>query len=243
MHCNNARHSHPSPRWAHARSSRWHGRGRGGARAKRGDIRAAVLALLAEKPAHGYEMIKELDERTEGAWRPSPGSIYPTLQLLEDEGLIKGTKTRASAASSSPTKAARSRASGRVRAHGKRSPPVPRRRSSSCGERRNSFGRPWAKRSTPARTSSAGAFAIFSTRPSARSTRFSPKRVSSKPARSKAAARRFASSRAPPGCGRSRSHRGPCLGPCRSSHTRRTSCRSTESLSHLPGIEWRGRSW
>jgi DNA-binding PadR family transcriptional regulator len=91
MHCSHARHSHPSPRWAHARSSRWHGRGRGGARAKRGDIRAAVLALLAEKPAHGYEMIKELDERTEGAWRPSPGSIYPTLQLLEDEGLIKGT--------------------------------------------------------------------------------------------------------------------------------------------------------
>jgi DNA-binding PadR family transcriptional regulator len=46
------------------------------------------LALLTERPMHGYEMIQELDSRTGGAWRPSPGSIYPTLQLLEDEGLI-----------------------------------------------------------------------------------------------------------------------------------------------------------
>jgi DNA-binding PadR family transcriptional regulator len=47
-----------------------------------------VLALLTERPMHGYEMIQELDQRTGGIWRPSPGSIYPTLQLLEDEGLI-----------------------------------------------------------------------------------------------------------------------------------------------------------
>jgi DNA-binding PadR family transcriptional regulator len=47
-----------------------------------------VLALLLERPMHGYEMIQELDSRTGGIWRPSPGSIYPTLQLLEDEGLI-----------------------------------------------------------------------------------------------------------------------------------------------------------
>jgi DNA-binding PadR family transcriptional regulator len=46
------------------------------------------LALLAERPMHGYEIIGELSERTEGLWRPSPGSIYPTLQLLEDEGLV-----------------------------------------------------------------------------------------------------------------------------------------------------------
>ena len=64
------------------------GRGRGGGRARRGDVRAAVLALLAERPMHGYEMIKEIEERTDGAWTPSAGSIYPTLQLLEDEGLI-----------------------------------------------------------------------------------------------------------------------------------------------------------
>jgi DNA-binding PadR family transcriptional regulator len=68
---------------------RGRGRGRGrGARGRRGDVRAAVLALLAEKPMHGYEVIQELDARTGGIWRPSPGSVYPTLQMLEDEGLI-----------------------------------------------------------------------------------------------------------------------------------------------------------
>src|SRR4249919_1877467 len=67
--------------------------GRGGPRARRGDIRAAVLALLAERPMHGYEMIKELEERTKGAWVPSAGSIYPTLQLLEDEGLVAGEES------------------------------------------------------------------------------------------------------------------------------------------------------
>jgi DNA-binding PadR family transcriptional regulator len=46
------------------------------------------LALLAEKPMHGYEMIQELDERTGGAWKPSPGSVYPTLTMLEEEGLV-----------------------------------------------------------------------------------------------------------------------------------------------------------
>jgi DNA-binding PadR family transcriptional regulator len=51
-------------------------------------VRAALLALLTERPMHGYEMIQELDNRTGGIWRPSPGSVYPTLQLLEDEGLI-----------------------------------------------------------------------------------------------------------------------------------------------------------
>jgi DNA-binding PadR family transcriptional regulator len=55
-------------------------------------VRAAILALLGEKPMHGYEMLKELERRTEGVWRPSAGSIYPTLQLLEDEGLIEGTE-------------------------------------------------------------------------------------------------------------------------------------------------------
>jgi DNA-binding PadR family transcriptional regulator len=66
----------------------WKGRGRG--RRGRGDVRAAILALLAERPMHGYEMIQELEARTGGVWRPSPGSVYPTLQLLEDEGLIAG---------------------------------------------------------------------------------------------------------------------------------------------------------
>ncbi len=63
--------------------------GRGGRGGRRGNVRAAILALLTERPMHGYEMIQELDQRTGGVWRPSPGSVYPTLQLLEDEGLIK----------------------------------------------------------------------------------------------------------------------------------------------------------
>ncbi|MEJ3744084.1 PadR family transcriptional regulator [Actinomycetes bacterium KLBMP 9797] len=65
-----------------------HGRGRHGRGGRRQNVRAAVLALLNERPMHGYEMIRELESRTGGIWRPSPGSIYPTLQLLEDEGLI-----------------------------------------------------------------------------------------------------------------------------------------------------------
>jgi len=67
-------------------------RGRGGPRARRGDVRTAVLALLAEEPMHGYEMIKEIEERSGGLWKPSAGSIYPTLQLLEEQGLIAGTE-------------------------------------------------------------------------------------------------------------------------------------------------------
>jgi DNA-binding PadR family transcriptional regulator len=66
-------------------------RGRGGGpgrRARRGDVRAAALALLVERPMHGYEMIQELEERTGGVWRPSPGAVYPALQLLEDQGLV-----------------------------------------------------------------------------------------------------------------------------------------------------------
>ncbi|QDQ10317.1 PadR family transcriptional regulator [Streptomyces spectabilis] len=69
----------------------WGGRGgRGGprGRARRGDVRASILALLKDRSMHGYEMIQEIAERSGGAWKPSPGSVYPTLQLLEDEGLI-----------------------------------------------------------------------------------------------------------------------------------------------------------
>ncbi len=80
------------PEFARSRGPRY-GRGRGGPRARRGDVRAAVLALLAERPMHGYEMIKEIEERTQGAWAPSAGSIYPTLQMLEDEGLIRGEES------------------------------------------------------------------------------------------------------------------------------------------------------
>jgi hypothetical protein len=64
-----------------------------GTRMGRGDVRAAVLALLAETPMHGYQIIREIEERSAGAWKPSPGSVYPTLQLLADEGLISAAES------------------------------------------------------------------------------------------------------------------------------------------------------
>jgi len=67
--------------------------GPGGGRARRGDIRTAVLRLLAEQPMHGYQIIQELSTRSGGAWSPSAGSVYPTLQLLADEGLIVAEET------------------------------------------------------------------------------------------------------------------------------------------------------
>jgi DNA-binding PadR family transcriptional regulator len=59
-----------------------------GPKARRGDVRAAILAVLAEQPMNGYQLIQEIAERSGGMWKPSPGSIYPTLQQLEDEGLV-----------------------------------------------------------------------------------------------------------------------------------------------------------
>jgi DNA-binding PadR family transcriptional regulator len=58
-------------------------------KARRGDVRTAALLLLAEEPRNGYQIMQELEERSEGMWRPSPGSVYPALQQLEDEGLIR----------------------------------------------------------------------------------------------------------------------------------------------------------
>ena len=65
------------------------GHGGGRRRGNRGDVRAAILALLAERPMHGYEMLEELSHRTRELWRPSPGSLYPALQLLEEQGLVR----------------------------------------------------------------------------------------------------------------------------------------------------------
>ncbi|WP_062318527.1 PadR family transcriptional regulator [Demequina maris] len=59
-----------------------------GTRMGRGDVRAAILALLHEGDMHGYQIIREIEERTGGRWKPSAGSVYPTLQLLADEGLV-----------------------------------------------------------------------------------------------------------------------------------------------------------
>ena len=63
-----------------------------GPKVGRGDVRAAIIALLAEEPMHGYQIITELTERSGGVWRPSPGSVYPTLQALEDQGLVIADK-------------------------------------------------------------------------------------------------------------------------------------------------------
>jgi DNA-binding PadR family transcriptional regulator len=78
-----------------------------GRRAGRGDIRAAILALLAEQPMHGYQIIQELSERTGGVWTPSPGSVYPTLQQLEDEELVRETASEAGKRVYEPTDAGR----------------------------------------------------------------------------------------------------------------------------------------
>ena len=65
------------------------GFGPGPRRASRGDVRWAILSLLAEAPSNGYGLIKTIAEKTSGTWRPSPGSIYPTLQQLVDEDLVE----------------------------------------------------------------------------------------------------------------------------------------------------------
>ena len=60
-----------------------------GPRARRGDVRAAALLLLAEEPRNGYQIMQEIEQRSSGVWRPSPGSVYPALAQLEDEGLVR----------------------------------------------------------------------------------------------------------------------------------------------------------
>ena len=62
-------------------------------KASRGDVRAAILALLREGPLNGYQIMSEIEERSGGAWRPSPGAVYPALSQLADEGLIVGEES------------------------------------------------------------------------------------------------------------------------------------------------------
>jgi len=68
------------------------GGGRGRGRKRRGDVRAALLLLLADEARNGYQLMQTIEERSGGRWRPSPGSVYPTLSQLEDEGLIRGVE-------------------------------------------------------------------------------------------------------------------------------------------------------
>src|SRR3954447_15845463 len=69
------------------------GGGRGRGRARRGDVRAAMLLLLESQPQNGYQLIQEIERRTDGLWKTSPGSVYPALQQLEDEGLVRAAET------------------------------------------------------------------------------------------------------------------------------------------------------
>ena len=72
------------PRGRGGRGGRHRGR-----RQSRGDVRSALLVLIAEEPRHGYELMQAIGERSGGAWEPSPGSVYPALQQLQDEGLVR----------------------------------------------------------------------------------------------------------------------------------------------------------
>jgi DNA-binding PadR family transcriptional regulator len=80
-----------APPWAGPWETGWGG-GPGRPRAARGDVRLAILALLAEAPRHGYQLIQDIGDRSHGAWTPSPGAVYPALSALQDEGLIDDEK-------------------------------------------------------------------------------------------------------------------------------------------------------
>ena len=79
----------PGPGFGHARHRFAGFAFRPRPRVGRGDIRAALLRLLAEQPMHGYQLMQRIAERSGGIWQPNPGSVYPTLQALEDEGLVR----------------------------------------------------------------------------------------------------------------------------------------------------------
>jgi DNA-binding PadR family transcriptional regulator len=89
-------HDHPfAGRGMRGPRGRWGG-GRGGwaggRRMPRGAIRTAILVALRDEPGHGYEVMRRLEEMSGGLWRPSPGSVYPHLQMLEDEGLVRSSE-------------------------------------------------------------------------------------------------------------------------------------------------------
>ncbi len=78
------------PGKAHGDRGHGHHGGWVGGRVRKGNVRGLLLAALLDGPAHGYELMRRLEEQASGRWRPSPGSVYPLLQLLEDEGLVRG---------------------------------------------------------------------------------------------------------------------------------------------------------
>jgi DNA-binding PadR family transcriptional regulator len=74
-----------TPHGDHRRHGHWTG-----GRVPKGNVRGLLLAALLDGPAHGYELMRRLEGQAGGRWRPSPGSVYPLLQALEDEGLVCG---------------------------------------------------------------------------------------------------------------------------------------------------------
>jgi DNA-binding PadR family transcriptional regulator len=82
----------PGPRGGRGRWGGERGGWGGGRRMGRGDIRRAILSALQAGPAHGYAVMRRLEEMSGGLWRPSPGSVYPHLQMLEDEGMVASSE-------------------------------------------------------------------------------------------------------------------------------------------------------
>ena len=82
-------------RWARRWQKEWGGgpRRRRGQVFESGEMKYVILRLLREKPRHGYEIIKEIEERFGGWYTPSPGTVYPTLELLADQGLVRAVET------------------------------------------------------------------------------------------------------------------------------------------------------
>ena len=77
-------------RWEHGRGHRW--RGKRSQMFESGEMKYIILTLIKEQPRHGYDIIKALEERTGGCYSPSAGTVYPTLQLLEDQGYVRGVE-------------------------------------------------------------------------------------------------------------------------------------------------------
>lgn len=79
--------------WGRRHGSRWHGGRRRQQMFEAGELRLVILRLLKERPRHGYDVIKALEERMAGCYTASAGTVYPTLQLLEDQGLVRAEES------------------------------------------------------------------------------------------------------------------------------------------------------
>src|SRR3954449_3605910 len=112
-------------------------------RMRRGDVRAALLVLLAEEPRNGYGLMQEIEQRSEGEWRPSPGSVYPALSQLEDEGLVRAEQ-EGSGRRFPLTDEGRAHAAGPGRGAGGRRFTLTDEGRAYVEEHRSELGEPWA---------------------------------------------------------------------------------------------------